>query len=705
MTVVAPRRALDAPQQLMNQPVHIFSAGLWRLRSEVAAMSGLMPQRTYLFAGRIGAVAGWGHKPTAGQARREARRRGLPYIAFEDGFLRSVKPGASVKPMSMIMDRTGIYYDAHAPSDLEIALETGGFSDAELSGAAGLRSAIAARRLSKYNNGRDRPPPEVDPDRRNVALLVDQTLGDASIAGALAGAADFDRMAEAAISENPGALVLAKLHPEVVSGAKRGYLSQLIGRPGVHVLTGNINPWALLELRPKVYTVSSQLGFEALMAGCRVVCFGVPFYAGWGLTDDRLAAPRRTRRCTRDELAAAVYLRYSHYFDAWNRLPVDALTAIDQLDFLRRRFLANDRAVIVYRMPLWKRRCVAALLEGPHGRPRFTARLAPALTQAKGRGGIVAAWGANARAIRGRCETEGLTCMAIEDGFIRSAGLGAAFVPPLSLAIDEHGIYYDATRSSALEQILNHAEMDAILLAEARDLGRRIVQAGITKYNLAAATQLPPLPRDRPRILVVGQVADDEAVRLGSPDGPAADRNVNASLLAAVRRRDPSAFVIFKPHPDVERLGRAGALTAEQERRDADWIARDFSLELLYSAVDRVATFGSLAGFEALLRELPVTVHGMPFYAGWGLTEDLASCPRRIRRRSLDELVAAALILYPRYFDPESGLPCPPRVVLDRIAQARDRRPPPLARLAAVAGRGVIAWRRLMALAAGSRRP
>ncbi len=702
MSAPAPLRGAHIPNQAMNEFIHIFSAGLWRLRDEVAAMSGLTPKRALFAAGRSGAVAGWGHKATAGRARRAAARRGLPYLAFEDGFLRSIRPGAAIRPMSMVMDRTGIYYDARQPSDLEIALETGGFSDAELAGAAGLRGAVAARRLSKYNNGQDRLPIGLDLRRRNIVLLVDQTFGDASIAGALAGPADFDRLAAAAIAENPGALLIAKLHPEVLAGTKRGHLGRLAGQPGIHVLTESINPWSLLELRPKVYTVSSQLGFEALLAGCSVVCFGVPFYAGWGLTDDRRAVPRRTRRCTRDELAAAVYVRYSRYFDAWTRRPVDALTAIDQLDFLRRRFLENDRPVIVYRMPLWKRRPVAALLDGPHGEPRFFDDLTPALAQAKRLGGSVAAWGAKARAIRGRCDREGVPCLTIEDGFIRSAGLGAAFVPPLSLAIDGLGIYYDAAQPSALEEILNRTEMDAALLAEAHELGRLIVAAKITKYNLAAATQLPALPQDRRKILVVGQVADDEAVRLGYPDGAAPDRNVNAALLAAVRRRHPSAFVIFKPHPDVERLGRAGALTAQQERRDADWIARDFSLDILYSAVDRVETFGSLAGFEALLRGLPVTVHGMPFYAGWGLTEDLASCPRRGRRRGLDELVAAALILYPRYFDPESGLPCPPRVVLGRVARLKGRAPP---RLAALAGRAVIAWRKLAAWKSARPRP
>ena len=79
----------------------------------------------------------------------------------------------------------------------------------------------------------------------------------------------------------------------------------------------------------------------------------------------------------------------------------------------------------------------------------------------------------------------------------------------------------------------------------------------------------------------------------------------------------------------------------------------------------------SLAGFEALLRGKPVTTYGQPFYAGWGLTEDLCPVPRRTRRRSLDELVAGALILYPRYLDPVTGLRCTPELLVERLGHRR----------------------------------
>jgi capsular polysaccharide export protein len=92
--------------------------------------------------------------------------------------------------------------------------------------------------------------------------------------------------------------------------------------------------------------------------------------------------------------------------------------------------------------------------------------------------------------------------------------------------------------------------------------------------------------------------------------------------------------------------------------------------------VDEVHVNTSLAGFEALLRGKCVTTHGVPFYAGWGLTRDLGPVPvRRTARRSLDELVAATLLQYPRYLDPVTGLPCPAEVVVARLSQAESRDP------------------------------
>ena len=63
----------------------------------------------------------------------------------------------------------------------------------------------------------------------------------------------------------------------------------------------------------------------------------------------------------------------------------------------------------------------------------------------------------------------------------------------------------------------------------------------------------------------------------------------------------------------------------------------------------------SLAGLEALLCGTDVVTYGMPFYAGWGLTEDHCQFERRTRKRTLSELVYLTYIEYPTYLDIDSG--------------------------------------------------
>jgi capsular polysaccharide export protein len=52
----------------------------------------------------------------------------------------------------------------------------------------------------------------------------------------------------------------------------------------------------------------------------------------------------------------------------------------------------------------------------------------------------------------------------------------------------------------------------------------------------------------------------------------------------------------------------------------------------------------------------------------------------------LPELVAGTLILYPRYVDPVTRLPCGPEVVIDRIADPKTRDSSRLSRLRELQG-------------------
>ena len=234
----------------------------------------------------------------------------------------------------------------------------------------------------------------------------------------------------------------------------------------------------------------------------------------------------------------------------------------------------------------------------------------------------------------------------MEDGFIRSKGLGSDFIRPGSLVLDDLGIYYDPRQPSRLEQLIRNGIEDTRLLEQARALREELCRSGITKYNVGSMADLPALPTDRTIVLVPGQVEDDASVRTGG-----CGIHSNLELLQAVRKARPQAFIIYKEHPDVSSGNRKGALQDSDVAGLADAFVRKTAISQLYRRCHEVHTLTSQSGFEALLRGIPVFTYGGPFYAGWGLTTDRSSFPRRKAIASVDVLVAAVLLCYPAYYD------------------------------------------------------
>lgn len=654
---------------------------MWRQRARLEAVLGaeLVRWRSWWPAPDVPAVAGWGHKPTASPARRLAARLDVPYVAIEDGFLRSIEPGPGEVSLSYLIDHSGVHYDATRPCDLETAIAAAaeGISAAMAERAQAGMKRLRALRLSKYNAGTDRKPAELGLAHRppeGRILVVDQTDGDASIAGGLATRATFRRMLEAAIVENPGADIVVKVHPDTIAGLKRGCLPA-VGSTRFRVIGDAVNPWTLIEASDKVYVVSSQLGFEALLAGRKVVCFGAPFYAGWGLTDDRVPIPRRTARPSLEQLFAAAYIAHSRYACAYHGRPIAFEEAVEQLAFLRDRYHEVSRKSYCLNISLWKRKVIAPYIRGRAGVPAFPLTLSGAVQGARRTGGQVVTWASRCTpAIEAACERAGVPLVRIEDGFIRSVGLGAAYNRGYSATLDKRGMHYDAKTVSDLEHLLQNAEISPDLLARARRLRREIVRRKLTKYNVGSEVRYTSLPEQyfdlrRTGILVPGQVEDDASVRaaLEASQAIAPGESINLALLRAVRARNPFAHIVYKPHPDVTAGLRKGRITDVDIHCFADRIARTVSVLQLIEECDQVETLSSLTGFEALLRGKPVVTHGTPFYSGWGLTTDLRAFPRRVRRLSLDELVAGALILYPRYLDPGTLRPCPVERLVDAL--------------------------------------
>lgn len=339
----------------------------------------------------------------------------------------------------------------------------------------------------------------------------------------------------------------------------------------------------------------------------------------------------------------------------------------------RRTLEANRGIVAACGFSWWKRREIARFLWTPEHPLRFFRSERRALNHAARVGGAVAVWPSRISAgMAAAAAARGVPLVRVEDGFVRSVGLGSNFVPPSSIAVDRSGIHYDPRSPSDLETLLAHGDFPPDLLARAARLRETILAAGISKYG--RETRVAPAPRSggRRRVLVPAQVEDDMSVRLGG--GGLAS---NLELLRRVRVAEPDSEIWFRPHPDVDVGHRKGAVRDADALLHADRIVRGGGMAALLDQVDAVHVLTSLTGFEALLRGRDVTCHGLPFYAGWGLTRDLLPVPvRRGRALSLDALIAAVLIVYPRYLDPVTGLPCPPELLIQRMRDGSAIVPP-----------------------------
>jgi capsular polysaccharide export protein len=550
---------------------------------------------------------------------------------------------------------------APGPEPLALALRQGA-AGPDAAAQAAVHSVMAQVREARVGGtpGLPDPGPAGLGLPSGEAVLVIDPCAPAQAAAARA-------LLEAARATATGRPLLLAASPAAPPGAR-----PVLPEMGARRLPGRLAPWTLLDLAHALHALEDGLGLLGLAAGLPVQG---PAWAGQPA-----------------EAVFSALVTATHCADPFRTRPWSLEQAIRQLADWRVAEAANRRIIACTGMEWFKHRRIRAALASTAGPPRILARGSTAIRAAQRAGGAVAVWASvMPPGLPARAAAAGVPLVRMEDGFIRSAGLGVLLAPAASLVMDGRGIHYDPSVESDLEHLLAHTEFSPALLARAARLRQALVAGAVTKYNLAGAA--PPLspPPGRRVILVPGQVEDDAAMRQGG-----ARIRTNLDLLRAVRRENPDAFILYKPHPDVEAGMRAGAVPAAAAATLADQVLARVPIGPLYAMVQEVHCIASLTGFEALLRGLQVVTYGRPFYAGWGLTTDRDPPPRRGRRLELDALVAGALILHPRYIDPVTGLPCPPEVLLDRLATPgpvrHPRTPAALRALIGGASRFLAGW-------------
>ncbi len=600
-------------------------------------------------------TVGWGYRPSGKAARANAGNGGGQLLLLEDAFVRSMKPGVG-QVYGLVADSRGIYYDASGKSDLVVSLNSGkleGWMRPQIGTETDIEKLMArfqAVSASKYNwypaDFRDLQPPE-----KTGVMVVDQTRGDTSLAYGGLQDGDFDRMVRDALDEHPGEIIYLRAHPDHRYRGKHSCFSPWVfDEPRVKLLPPDLSPARCFEFCKEIYAGTSLMGMEGLLHGCRVKTYGWNFYAGWGLTEDRCQAQvqKRERAIDLPRLFEATYLQYSHYFDPDSGESCGLDRILDHVALQREMALQDAGTRVTVGWVPWKRSLADHFFHSPGTDLVHADSLQDAVSKSERQpGSKLLLWGAAAAP-----ENSTISVIRVEDGFLRSAGLGATFHRPLSWVRDDLGIYFDPRTPSRLESILETADFSAQEISDARELQQFLRDHRLTKYNVGGNEILwnRSLAGGRKVILVPGQVEADASIKCGSPNVRS-----NGELLEKVRAAEPDAFLIFKAHPDLVAGARHGNLIPSISKSTTDLTVTDGNILDWLDLCDEVHTMTSTVGFEAILRDVPVVTYGMPFYAGWGLTRDSLTGLRRTRRLSVEELVCGALIRYPRYLNPNSG--------------------------------------------------
>ena len=644
----------------MNQRLGVPETGLLT-HSTVPALlapADLVPGRSR----HVDALLAWGRRPSARRVERLGLDWQLPVWHLEDGLLRSLAKGPEHPPLALLVDDVGVHFDATQASRLEQRIMQPLQPEQQLR-AHHLQQLWCDLRLSKLNPPRESPAPAAP-----FVLVVDQSAGDCSIALGQAGPQHFQEMLQAALRDHPDCSVVVKVHPDVIRGRARGHFRRRdMQHPRIQLCADGLHPAALLEQAQAVYVVTSQMGFEALLWGKPVHCFGMPFYAGWVSTRDRLPAPsRRQPGIALEAVVHAALVAGTRCIDPHRHQACSIEDLMKAIGLQRQIQCVAPTQVEAFGFTPWKQPSLRRFLAGSDLRFRRSGSLPGRRAKA------VAVWGRRARPrLLKAAERRHLSVLRIEDGFLRSVGLGADLIAPISWVVDRAGMYYDATGPSDLECLLARSTWTDAQLHRAAILRKRLVTEAITKYNLTGTCWQRP-DAARRVVLVVGQVESDASIRFGAPG-----LNSNIALLQAVREAEPDAFVIYKPHPDVVAGLCSSGSGEEQAAAFCDQLITDDSISTLFGQVDALHVLTSLAGFEALLRGVEVHCWGLPFYAGWGLTRDQLRCERRGRALSLDALVHGALIDYPRYISRHSGWFISPEQAIDELVEWREAPPAP----------------------------
>jgi len=254
----------------------------------------------------------------------------------EDGFIRSVSLGSDLtKAYSLVVDSRGIYFDPTSSSDLEYIIQTYKFDDILLQRAKYIKQYLVDKKLSKYNIHKDKKL-KFDTTRK-IIVVVGQVEDDASIIYGGDGMSNLELL-QKVYQKRQNEYIIYKPHPDVEVGNRKGKISKEIVLNYANEVLDDVSLPSLLDVCDELHTITSLSGFEALLRDKDVYTYGMPFYAGWGLTIDEKVCDRRDRDITLLELIAATYIIYPRYLSPIDNSLCEVEELLSNLELMKKRY-------------------------------------------------------------------------------------------------------------------------------------------------------------------------------------------------------------------------------------------------------------------------------------------------------------------------------------------------------------------------------
>jgi capsular polysaccharide export protein len=173
-----------------------------------------------------------------------------------------------------------------------------------------------------------------------VILIPGQVEDDASIIYGGMGMSTL-KLLEEVRANNPEAYILYKPHPDVLSGNRAGLKDKKIISTYVDEVVEDVSIDSCFEVCDEVHTITSTVGYEALLREKKVYTYGLPFYAGWGVTIDKFSCERRMKKLDLYSLVAGAVILYPRYISPKTNTLCEAEVALDEMLALQNRYFSS----------------------------------------------------------------------------------------------------------------------------------------------------------------------------------------------------------------------------------------------------------------------------------------------------------------------------------------------------------------------------